>query len=90
MSDIYVEGLLHVTALTGDYYHFDPIKHSLKGERTGIVYRLGDQIKIQVARVDLESRQIDFTLIDETFFKEKKTSKPRKKAKKNGRHKRDR
>jgi ribonuclease R len=95
LSDIYVEGLLHVTSLKGDYYHFDPIKHILRGERTGTIYRLGDQIQVRVARVDLESRQIDFALIDEVLVKKpaksaKKAAKPRKKAKKNGRQKHDR
>ena len=92
LIDIYVEGLLHVTSLKGDYYHFDPIRHRLKGERTNTIYRLGDKLKIRVARVDLESRQIDFALVDEESdnLARKKLTKPRKKAKKNGRQKHDR
>lgn len=87
LSNIYVEGLLHVTALKGDYYHFDPIKHRLTGERTNITYCLGDKIRVRVARVDLESRQIDFALLVENENSQKKTARPQKKTKKNGRQK---
>lgn len=62
LNDIYVEGLVHITALNNDYYHFDAAKHRLSGERTGKSYRLGDTIKVVVARVDLDERKIDFTL----------------------------
>ncbi|MFY7697767.1 MAG: ribonuclease R [Legionella sp.] len=62
LDDIYVEGLVHVTALKNDYYAYDPIKHRLLGERTGRVYRLGDNMNVLVARVDLNERKIDFDL----------------------------
>jgi ribonuclease R len=62
LSDIYVEGLVHITALTSDYYHFDPAHHRLTGENSGRIYRLGDTIKVTVARVDLDERKIDFVL----------------------------
>lgn len=62
LDDIYVEGLVHVTALPGDYYHFDAIYHRLSGERSGRSYRLGDSIEVLVARVDLDERKIDFEL----------------------------
>lgn len=62
LSEIYVEGLVHISALPDDYYQFDPIKHALNGERSGKRYRLGDPITIVVARVDLDQRQIDFVL----------------------------
>ncbi len=62
LKDIYVEGLVHITALHNDYYHFDPAQHTLRGERTGKAYRLGDQIEVRVARVDLDERKIDFEL----------------------------
>lgn len=62
LKDIFVEGLLHVTALHNDYYQFDPIKLKLKGKRSGKTYALGDQIKVKIARVDLDDRQIDFEL----------------------------
>jgi ribonuclease R len=62
LSDIYVEGLVHVTALPSDYYHFDAVHHRLSGERSGRSYRLGDVVEIVVARVDLDERKIDFEL----------------------------
>lgn len=62
LDDIYVEGLVHVTALPGDYYHFEPLYHRLSGERSGRHYRLGDSIEVVVARVDLDERKIDFEL----------------------------
>lgn len=62
LDGIFVEGLVHVTALRDDYYHFDPIRHRLWGESTGTVYRLADQVRVRVVRVDLEDRKIDFDL----------------------------
>lgn len=62
LAEIYVEGLVHISALPEDYYQFDPIKHTLLGERSGRRFRLGDPVKIQVARVDLDQRKIDFVL----------------------------
>ncbi|UTW09439.1 ribonuclease R [Pseudomonas benzenivorans] len=62
LSDIYVEGLVHVTALPGDYYHFDPVHHRLAGERSGRSFRLGDTVAVKVMRVDLDERKIDFEL----------------------------
>nr|WP_300306772.1 ribonuclease R [Halomonas sp.] len=64
LDEVYVEGLVHVTSLPSDYYHYEPEKHRLKGERTGISYRLGDGVTVQVARVDLDERKIDFELTD--------------------------
>ncbi len=65
LNDIYVEGLVHVTALENDYYHFDPVKHRMVGERTGKVYRLADKIHVKVVRVDLDERKIDFVLAEQ-------------------------
>ncbi|UUY09983.1 ribonuclease R [Pseudomonas sp. J452] len=62
LKDIYVEGLVHVTALPGDYYHFDPVHHRLAGERSGRSFRLGDSVEVKVMRVDLDERKIDFEL----------------------------
>ncbi len=64
LDEIYVDGLVHITALDNDYYHFDPVGHRLAGERSGQVYRLGDLIKIKVAAVNLDDRKIDFVLVD--------------------------
>jgi ribonuclease R len=62
LKEIYVEGLVHVTALQNDYYHFDPAGHRLRGERTGRTYRLGDGVRVRVVRVDLDDRKLDFEL----------------------------
>jgi ribonuclease R len=64
LEEIYVQGLVHVSSMADDYYRFDERAHLLKGENTGNVYRLGDKVQVQVARVDLERRQIDFALVD--------------------------
>ncbi len=66
LKDIYVEGLAHISTLPDDYYQFDPIKHALIGERSGRRFQLGDLTKIQVARVDLDQREIDFVLAEGT------------------------
>ena len=62
LNQIYVEGLVHVTALENDYYHFDSVHYLLRGKRSGRVYRLGDPIRIIVASVDLDERKIGFVL----------------------------
>lgn len=59
LDGVYISGLLHVSDLKNDYYHFDPVRHSLTGEHSGRTYRLGDSLRVQVARVDIDSRQID-------------------------------
>lgn len=64
LDEIYVEGLVHVTGLKNDYYHFDPVKHRLTGERMGKTYRLSDRIRVKVMRVDLDERKIDFELAE--------------------------
>jgi len=64
LSDIYVEGLVHITALKNDYYQFDPVRQMLRGEHSGVTYRLGDSIMVKVARVDLDERKIDLQLVD--------------------------
>lgn len=64
LNGVYVEGLVHVTALRNDYYHFDPVGHRLRGERSGQVYRLGDGLRVRVVRVDLDERKIDFELVE--------------------------
>jgi ribonuclease R len=62
LDDLYVEGLLHISELGNDYYHFDAIKHELVGERTKKRYRLGDRVRVRVVRVDLDTTKIDFVL----------------------------
>jgi ribonuclease R len=62
LDDLYIEGLLHISELGNDYYHFDPAKHQLVGERTNQRYRLGDRLRVKVVRVDLDTTKIDFVL----------------------------
>ena len=64
LDDIYVEGLIHISALPADYYHFDPIAHSISGERSGRKYFLGDRIKIKVISVNVDERKIDFDYVE--------------------------
>ncbi len=59
LKEIYVEGLVHVTSLKDDYYHFDPMRHRLTGERSGVVYRLAQAVRVQLTRVDLDEKKID-------------------------------
>jgi ribonuclease R len=63
LLEIYVDGLVHVTALDNDYFHFDPRHHRLLGERTRKIYRLSDPVRVRVVRVDLEEAKIDFELV---------------------------
>lgn len=64
LKDVYVEGLVHVTELPNDYYHFDPISHTLSGGRAGRVFRLGNHVTVRVVRVDTDERKIDLQLVD--------------------------
>jgi ribonuclease R len=63
LDGVYVEGLVHVTELGNDYFNYDKARHEMVGERTGARFRLGDRLTVKVARVDLETSKIDFTLI---------------------------
>ena len=60
-----IDGLVHVTELPRDYFHFDAVRHALIGERSGRTFQLAGRVRVKVARVDLERAKIDFTL-DET------------------------
>ncbi len=81
LSDIYVEGLVHITALKNDYYQFDPVRHQLRGERNGMVYHLGDTVRVKVARVDLDDRKIDLVMLDAAGNPQSAAGLPPKKAK---------
>jgi len=62
LEEIYVQGLVHVSSMSDDYYRFNEKAHLLKGENTKKTYRLGDRVEVQVVRVDLERRLIDLAL----------------------------
>jgi ribonuclease R len=62
---MYVEGLVHITELGGEYFRFDEMRQELRGERTGIRYGIGSRVRIQVSRVDLDGRKFDFRLVRE-------------------------
>jgi ribonuclease R len=63
LKESQVSGLVHITQLPNDYYHFDPVRHLLMGERRGLTFRLGDAVRVQVLRASLEDRKIDFRLV---------------------------
>src|SRR5690554_1176652 len=69
LDTLFVEGMVHVSELGSDYFQFNEAMHELRGERTGIRYRLTDAVQVQVARVDLEARRIEFRLVKGTGFK---------------------
>jgi len=64
LTEVFVEGMISVRDLQDDYYNFDDVHHQLKGDRTGKVFRLGDTIKIQIASVNLDDRQMVFIPVD--------------------------
>jgi ribonuclease R len=63
LDSLYVEGLVHITELGGEYFRFDETRQELRGERTGIRYAIGTRVQVQVSRVDLDGRKIDFRLV---------------------------
>ncbi len=65
LDSMYVEGLVHITELGGEYYRFDELRLELRGERTGIRYAVGTRVRVQVSRVDLDGRKIDFRMVTE-------------------------
>ncbi len=79
LDDIFVEGLVHVTALDNDYYHFDPVSQNLTGERSGNVLRMGDKVRIKVVEINLDERKIDFECIHHKMSgRKKKTRRTRR------------
>lgn len=65
LDQLYVEGLVHITELGGEYFRFDEARQELRGERSGIKYTVGSRVRVQVSRVDLDGRKIDFRLVRE-------------------------
>jgi ribonuclease R len=65
LDAMYVEGLVHITELGGEYFRSTKARQELRGERTGIRYAIGTRVRVQVSRVDLDGRKIDFRLVRE-------------------------
>jgi len=65
LDKVYIDGLVHVTSLGDDYYHFDAAKHRLLGERTNKSFRLGDRLRVRLVKVNLEDKKIDLSLVTE-------------------------
>ncbi len=65
LDAMYVEGMVHITELGGEYFRFDEARQELRGERSGIRYAIGTRVRVQVSRVDLDGRKIDFRLVHE-------------------------
>jgi len=82
LSDLHIEGLIHITSLGHDYYHFDDVRMCLSGERTGTKYRIGDVLEVNVAAVNLDEKKIDLVLSGEKAVTSSK--KPQSKAKSKG------
>ena len=66
LDALYVEGLVHITELGGEYYRFDEARQELRGERSGMRYTVGARVRVQVSRVDLDGRKIDFRMVRES------------------------
>jgi ribonuclease R len=64
LDTLFIEGLVHITELGGDYFQYDEVRHELRGERTGRRFQLTDRVTVQVSRVDLEARKIDLSLVE--------------------------
>jgi len=69
LDTLFVEGMVHISELGADYFQYNEATHELRGERTGMRYRLTDALQVQVARVDLEARRIEFRLVKGASFK---------------------
>jgi ribonuclease R len=65
LDGLYVEGLVHITELGGEYFRFDEVRQELRGERSGVRYSVGARVRVQVSRVDLDGRKIDFRMVHE-------------------------
>jgi ribonuclease R len=85
LKDLYIEGLVHITALPGDYYHYDRSTQRLTGERTGRSFQLGDSVRVQVARVDLDDRKIDLEMVGGDVTKRRASPQGKKKGTKKAR-----
>jgi len=76
LDELMIDGLVHVTNLPNDYYHFDSGRQQMVGERTGKTFGLGDAMRVRVQKVDMETRRIDFRLADVPHDTQRKSAKP--------------
>jgi ribonuclease R len=84
LSDVFVEGLVHISALSGDYFHYDQAAQCLVGEKSGRVYGLGDIVEVRVAKVNVDERKVDFELMSHRPLADRKKEKARKSPDKAG------
>ena len=82
LNDLFIDGLVHISGLANDYYLFDMPKQRLIGENSGMIFRLGDAVKVRVEAVSLEQKQIDFSLISSERKPRRSGKTARTKAKK--------
>ncbi|MEM8817670.1 MAG: ribonuclease R [Pseudomonadota bacterium] len=78
LTDLMIDGLVHVTSLPNDYYHYDPAKQQLVGERSGQSFGLGEALEVRVHSVDMDTRRIDFRLVRDGGEREKDRPRPGK------------
>ena len=64
LDRVFVDGLVHVSSLGDDFYRFKEKEYALVGERKGRRFRLGDRVRVRVARIDREERRVDFVLVE--------------------------
>ena len=64
LDDLFIDGLVHISTLDNDYYRFDVEKQRLIGENSGMIYRLGDKVRIKVEAVHLQQKMVDFSLLE--------------------------
>ena len=83
LQDLHIEGLVHITSLNSDYYHYDDVRMCLTGENSGVKYRVGDVVTVKVAAVNLDEKKIDLAMLDQvqTQNNSRKTSSPSKNKK---------
>ena len=82
LDDLFIDGLVHISTLDNDYYQFDATKQRLIGENSGMIYRLGDKVKIRVVAVHLEQKMVDFSLVESARKPRRVGKTARQKAKK--------
>ena len=82
LNDLFIDGLVHISGLANDYYLFDIPKQRLIGENSGMIFRIGDAVKVRVEAVSLEQKQIDFSLISSERKPKRSGKTARTKAKK--------